>query len=409
MIDPRLARVIVEHDVASTPIASAVRWNARGIEVVQAPPGGLDEALRRVSLSEGKRTLVLKRYQGQPFKKCQGLKREYACCNLHTFAEANGCAMECTYCILLYYLTSPHLTVFANLEELQAEIARALAAQPRRIFRIGTGELSDSLLLDPLTESTRHMVPFFRRLANGVLELKTKTDNVENLLDLDHGERTVVSWSVNPPSVVAGEELQTATLDHRLDAARRVAGRGYPVGFHLDPMVHHEGWAGAYGQLIDAIADAVPAERIAWISLGTLRFPPEMKAAMEARYPRSGLLLGELVRADDHKLRYPRPLRIEMYRLVVERLRARFEGCRSAPIVYLCMEPPDVWKRVFREPAPSNATLEHRFAECYCRRFARGTLPEPVIEAYGDRDAVCGSADLVPVESVRLLHAVESS
>ena len=180
--------------------------------------------------------------------------------------------MECTYCILQYYMSSPHLSVFANTTALEAQIRTQVEAQPRRVFRIGTGELSDSLLLDVLTESTARMVPFFRELPNAILELKTKTDNVDNLLPLRHGRHTVVSWSVNPPEIVRREELKTAALEERLIAARRVAERGYPVGFHIDPMIHHTGWEESYPSLVDALFDAVPPANVAWISIGSLRF-----------------------------------------------------------------------------------------------------------------------------------------
>jgi spore photoproduct lyase len=371
------------------------------VEVLELPASDVEAQLRHLGLTQGKRVLLVKEFRGRFFKQCQGLKADYACCNLHTLAEANGCAMECTYCILQYYMTTPHLSVFANLRDFGKEISRVIASQPDRLFRIGTGELSDSLLLDPLTESTRHMVPFFRRLPNAVLELKTKTDNVENLLDLEHGGRTVVSWSVNPPEVVSTEELKTARLEERLRAASQVALQGYPVGFHLDPMIHYPDWKAGYAFLVDALLDAVPSARIAWISLGSLRFPPEMKATIETRFPRSELRYGELVRGTDGKVRYLRPLRLEMYHWVVERLRRRL-GQDSAPIVYLCMESPEVWKRVFHEPAPTNAELEFRFAENYQRRFPEAAFLPPLLEDYQGLEASRAGSAFVAVEDFGL-------
>jgi spore photoproduct lyase len=382
MIKPRFVKIIIESEVAGTETAASIRRNAGAVEILEEPAAGVEKRLRHLGLTEGKRVLLVKEFRGRAFKQCQGLKPEYACCNLHTLAEANHCAMECTYCILQFYMTSPHLTVFANLEEIQAEITRRVSAQPERVFRIGTGELSDSLLLDPLTESTRRMVPFFRSLPNAVLELKTKTDNVERLLDLEHGRKTVVSWSVSPPEIVEREELKTASLAERLAAASLVSRQGYPVGFHLDPMIHYPGWREGYAYLVDAILDAVPPEGMAWISLGSLRFPPEMKVTMEARFPRSELRHGELVQGDDGKMHYLRPLRLEMYRFVVDRLEGRLQGSESSPVLYLCMEPPDVWKRTFDKEAPANPELEHRFAENYWRRFAGASLPRPDLEAY---------------------------
>ncbi|HZN60350.1 MAG TPA: hypothetical protein VFD71_19920 [Planctomycetota bacterium] len=382
MIRPTLDKILVDPAVAATPIARAVSRNAGGVEVIEAPAGGVEEALRRLGLTEGKRVLLVKEFRGRSFKQCQGLKEEYACCNLHTLAEGNGCAMECTYCILQHYMTSQHLTVFANVDDLQAEIQRAVSSEPERIFRVGTGELSDSLLLDPLTESTRHMVPFFRSLPNAVLELRTKTDNVENLLDLEHGGKTVVAWSLNPPEVGEREELKTAPLEARLRAASEVARRGYPVGFHLDPMVHYEGWQDGYSRLVAAAFEAVPPEQVAWVSLGTLRFPPEMKGTIAARFPRSELRHGELIRGADGKLHYVRPLRIEMYRSVVQAIESCAPERDAGPVVYLCMEPPDVWKRVFgQEPSP-NDEIEMRLAGSYHRRFVPDTSPRPRLEAY---------------------------
>jgi spore photoproduct lyase len=399
MIETHLAKILIETEVSGTEVAASIRRNARGVDILELPAADVEEQLRHLGLTQGKRVLLVKEFRGRFFKQCQGLKADYACCNLHTLAEANGCAMECTYCILQYYLTTPHLSIFANLRDFGQEISRVIASQPDRMFRIGTGELSDSLLLDPLTESTRHMVPFFRSLPNAVLELKTKTDNVANLLDLEHGGRTVVSWSVNPPEVVSREELKTAPLEDRLRAASRVALQGYAVGFHVDPMIHYPDWKAGYAFLVDALVDAVPPASIAWISLGSLRFPPEMKATLEARFPHSELRYGELVRGTDGKVRYLRPLRLEMYLWVVERLRQRL-GPKSAPIVYLCMESAEVWKRVFQEAAPTNAELEFRFAENFQRRFPQAELPLPRLQDYEEVAAIkAAAANSLPAPS----------
>lgn len=393
MISPQFARIIIDPEVEHSPLATSIRKNANGVAVSVEPTSEFAAGTRHLTLSEGKRLLLVRRFAGRSFKLCQGWKPDYACCNLHTLAEANNCSMECTYCILQFYMTSPHLTVFGNIDDLQKEISEVAGSAPQRLFRIGTGELSDSLLLDPLTDSTTHMVPFFRGLPNTVLELKTKTDNIENLLRIDGGERTVVSWSVNPSYVVARDELKTASLDARLKAASRVADQGYPVGFHLDPIVHYADWKTGYREFIDQLLASVAPERIAWISMGSLRFPPEMKSTMEQRFPRSTLRLGELVRGDDGKFHYLRPLRLEMYRWIYSHLQNQLAAAGDrGPVIYLCMEPPDVWKRVFERPAPTNAELEFEFAENFTRRFPRAALPPPSRPRYEEFAAATAAA-----------------
>jgi spore photoproduct lyase len=407
MIRPSLARIVIDPSVENTATAQAIRRNAGGVEVTVGSAATAAAGARHLTLTAGKRLLLVEQFLGESVKVCQGLKSDYACCNLHTLAEANNCSMECTYCILQYYMTSPHLSVFGNTEELLAEVRRRTEAYPGRLLRIGTGELSDSLLLDPLTESTRRMVPFFRDVPNAVLELKTKTDNIENLLTLEPAGKTVVSWSVNPPEIVTREELKTASLKRRLAAARALAHGGYAIGFHIDPMIYHEGWREGYAGLVEALLDAVPAERIAWISIGGLRFPPVLKTKLEDRFPRSELRYAEMVHAPDGKMHYLRPLRIEMYRHVVECLRREIPATAPGPVLYLCMESPEVWKRVFDEEALSVDALDYRFAHNYWSRFSSPHLSEPARADYtrdggvgGGGETVTAKDGFVPIESV---------
>ena len=84
--------------------------------------------------------------------------------------------MECTYCFLQSYLTFPFLVVYVNVEDLMRELTEAFSAEPDRLFRVGTGELADSLALDHLTGYGRLLVEYFAGQKNALLELKTKTD-----------------------------------------------------------------------------------------------------------------------------------------------------------------------------------------------------------------------------------------
>jgi hypothetical protein len=58
-------------------------------------------------------------------------------------------------------------------------------------------------------------------MKNGVLELKTKSDNVDPILHLNHQGRTVVSWSLNPPKMIQEEEVKTALLKDRIEAEEK--------------------------------------------------------------------------------------------------------------------------------------------------------------------------------------------
>ena len=55
---------------------------------------------------------------------------------------------------------------------------------------------------------------------------------------------------------------------------------GYLIGLHFDPMILYEGWEEGYEALARQVFEAVKPERVAWISIGSLRFNPEMKKKM---------------------------------------------------------------------------------------------------------------------------------
>ena len=83
------------------------------------------------------------------------------------------------------------------------------------------------------------------------------------MLDLPHGGKTIISWSVNPEGIVEQEEHKTARLKERLEAAGKASAAGYKVAFHFDPMINYPDWKKGYQELVEQILDAVPSDGIA--------------------------------------------------------------------------------------------------------------------------------------------------
>jgi spore photoproduct lyase len=231
--------------------------------------------------------------------------------------------------------------VHVNRESLWTELDGFLASRKGKITRIGTGELGDSLVLDHITGSSKDLISYFRGKPDVFFELKTKTANIRSLLEIDPAENIVVSWSLNAEGIARREEVGAPRVKERIDAARLVSRRGFPVAFHFDPIIYHPGWREAYAKVINDMLKAVPSSRIAWISLGCLRFTPSLKRAIRAAFPRSRILGGEFIPAKDGKWRYFRPLRTELYEGILEALES--QGGGGIP-VYLCMESHTLWK-----------------------------------------------------------------
>lgn len=362
----RPEQVFVERTVESSPITKNVLDRLPGvpIQVIDSTEFLLERSQRwNPTIPRSKKTLILAHHKGNFFKPCPGKRtpngRQRVCCNYFVINYASNCHMECSYCYLQSYLNFPYMTIYANEADLVLELETAFAQSPHEFFRIGTGELADSLALDPLTGYSTVLVEFFARQSNAVLELKTKSDCVENLLGLEHQGKTVVSWSMNPRYVQEREEHKTASISQRFKAAGECVRAGYPVGFHLDPLICYPGWETGYRDLIEEIFQTVPAASIAWISLGSLRMTSQLKEIIRRRFPNSFLPLGELVPNPDGKMRYFKPLRVGMYRQVLGWIREKSPTTH----VYACMEGPGVWREVFQR-VPTEAELGQELIQC---------------------------------------------
>lgn len=279
------------------------------------------------------------------FKRCPCTGRAVPC-GYTVFNLSFGCIYECTYCYLQEYTNTPGLIFPANVDHF---LDRFVSFRDRPAthswqggsrLRLGTGEFSDSLMLDDLTGYSIALVEFFRGRDDVTFEFKTKSANIENLLKLDGDENIVVGWSINPQKVIDSNEIYSASLNARIDSARRVLEAGYRVAFHFDPIFYYDGWEEDYQGVIDRIRGLIEPEKIAWISLGTLRFKPALKKIIEARFPGNDILNEEMILGFDDKLRYPTHLRYRIYRSLIDML-TRYS--RTLPL-YLCMEERSMWE-----------------------------------------------------------------
>ena len=237
--------------------------------------------------------------------------------------------------------------------------ARPARANARgRSFRVGTGELADSLAFDSITGISRDLIDFFAARENLTLELKTKTDEIENLLGVDPRGRVLVSWTLSPDAVYRSSEHLTASPAARIAAARAVLDAGYRVAFHFDPLIAYPGAERDYVGLIDELLDVVPPKQISFISMGGLRMTPRLRSAARSRFPSDPMLCGEDVLASDGRFRAFTPLRLSLYRALAE----RFRKAGAEIPAYLCMEPASIHEHVFGAPPARPATIGERLA-----------------------------------------------
>ena len=315
-------------------------------------------SFRKNGSIESKEHLLIYPHLGSFFSSCPG-SDGMVCCQYFIIHLGQGCLYDCHYCYLQSFLNNPLLTVVGNLESLFEQLDKRTRNRNFH-FRIGTGEYSDSLGLESLTGISEAMISYFSKHPNATLELKTKSDQVDSLLDLDHRGNTVVSWSVNPPEIIESIEEGTASLEARLLAAKKVVQAGYKVAFHLDPIIYFENWEERYHSLVDMVFRDLEPDNVAWISMGSFRYTPHLKTIMEGRFPEDLLCRSaEMLPTSDGKNRYYKDLRQKIF----VSLKNKIDEVDPKLFVYLCMETRYMWKNVFGYVPETSKKLDELFED----------------------------------------------
>jgi len=307
-----------------------------------------------------KRHLFITPYRGQFFKRCPGAtqKKALTCCNYHILNLGSQCNMNCSYCYLQSYLNSPVMKMYSNIDQALAELETMAQDHADHPFRVGTGEVIDSLSMDELSLFSRPLIEFFRKYPKWKLEFKTKSKNVSQFLDMQHAGNVIVSWSINPPAIIQSEEHGTASFEERLLAARACADKGFLVAFHIDPMIWTPQWKENYNFLAEEIHRRFKPEEVHIISAGALRFQPEQRHMMRERFgPQSLVVQAEMHPSEGGKLRYDTTIRGEMFQFLIK----KFKDLDSRWNLFLCMETPETWIKATQKMPMQTPELKEIF------------------------------------------------
>jgi spore photoproduct lyase len=374
---PGIDHIYLDQNAARAPLTRRILKILRGIPVstIKKKDAFLKE-IGKTPLTSGKRNLWLTNFKGPFLKPCPATGTDYLCCRYRTLNAQTHCPLDCTYCILQNFLNVPLITIYVNLQNITREIDALIQSQPQRLFRMGTGELTDSLALDRLTGLNETLIrhTLERKM---ILEIKTKTAAIDHLPNIPKSN-ILVSWSLNPDAFIRTEEHKAASLEARLRAARKALKKGYRLGFHFDPLLMLPGWKEQYTGLLEKLTTAIPESEVMWISLGSLRYPPSLKKIIEGRFPTTKITTAEFVKGLDGKMRYFRPERVKLYRHIVSGIRKRWKDV----FIYFCMENSTVWQDVLGDAPENNGHLDYLFHESIARRFPDLKLPAPDLSLY---------------------------
>lgn len=250
---------------------------------------------------------------------------------------AYGCPYNCAWCFLqgtLRFLDTKTKPVVKDYCKIQTHIQSLFNNDGNSCELLNTGELADSLMTEHTEKPfSRFIIPLFEQQEKHKVLLLTKSTDTKNLEKLKSHNQTIVSFSLNAPSVSKTWEV-APPVKKRIDAAKTLSKRGYVVRVRIDPIVPIEKWQKDYFGLINEIFNSFIPERITFGSLRGLQSTiNNAKDKSWVPYLTERSNWGKKIAFD---------VRFELYKSILEYLKDNFGYTKVA----LCKETIDMWEKL---------------------------------------------------------------
>ena len=209
---------------------------------------------------------------------------------------ATGCMGHCHYCYLQTTLgKKPYIRTYVNLDEIFKQADHYINERKPEITRFEAACTSDIVGIDHLTHSLKKAIEFIGKTQYGRLRFVTKYHHVDHLLDADHNKKTEFRFSINSRYVINHFEPGTSPFEKRIEAAKKVANAGYPLGFIVAPLYRNKGWKEGYYELFEKLSKSLHNIDSTNISFELIqhRFTKPAKRVILERYPNTKLEMNE--------------------------------------------------------------------------------------------------------------------
>lgn len=235
------------------------------------------------------------------------------------FSHMLNCVYDCRYCFLQGMLRSANYLLFVNYEDFVEDIRDVATTHESndKATWFFSGYDCDSLAYEPVTGFAEYFVEAFKSMPNAVLELRTKSTQVRQLLKQPAQDNVVVAFSLSPGEVAASIEHGAPSLIKRVEAIEKLQHAGWRVGIRIDPIVWHEDYQQNYQSMMSEVFERVNGDSLDSLTLGGFRLPKQFFKIMKKLYPEHWLFHAGL---DDQQqqISYQRHIETELFDVLRE-------------------------------------------------------------------------------------------
>ena len=226
------------------------------------------------------------------------------------FSHILNCLYDCRYCFLQGMYRSAFLVLFINYEAFQDEIDRITDLHSPEKTYFFSGYDGDSLVFEPVTQFATTFLDFFETRSNAILELRTKSTQINSLLARDPIPNCVIAFSVTPEKIQRALEKGTPTIPRRLKAMQKLQQQGWKIGLRFDPLIFTPHYKEQYSELFDQVFNILDGNKLHSVTMGPFRLPKENFRILSSLYPEEPFFMTGLVK-DKKQVSYSQEIELE--------------------------------------------------------------------------------------------------
>ena len=199
-----------------------------------------------------------------------------------------NCIYDCSYCYLKWAFKNDIPVFFVNYEDIKSQIIEYLEKNKKNTkwdIWFYSSDYSDNLATDNLTNFTKEFIPFFNSLENVKLEIRTKSTNIKNLLELSPSKNVEIAFSLNPEEVIEKYELKTLWLDLRISAINKLIEKWWQVGIRFLPLIEIENYKEVYSNFLKYVTKKIDFQKVYSVFVWWLLYTKQDYNNMIKRYP----------------------------------------------------------------------------------------------------------------------------
>lgn len=212
------------------------------------------------------------------------------------FKTSLNCVYDCSYCYLKWAFKNENIVIFVNYDEIKNEINWKIKSidyslENNEKIWFYSSDYSDILWMNKITWFCEEFIWFFEKYDNVMMEIRTKSSNIQPLIDLWFiPQNTEISFSLNPQILIEKYEKWTSSLDDRIKSINKLLDLWFKVWIRFLPLLPIKNYEKIYWDFIIYIKKQINIWMIYSIFASWLLYTKKDYNKILSKYPKLDIL-----------------------------------------------------------------------------------------------------------------------